>query len=54
MDGLEEVEAVGPCRAPTSDGARALTFMALVAVLARDGGGRVVMVAVLQEEEEEL
>ena len=54
MDGPEEAEAVGPCGAPRSDGARARTFVALVAAVARDRGRRVVMVAVLREEEEEL
>ena len=54
VDGLEDVEAVGPCGAPTPDGSRARTFVALVAAVARDLGGRVVMVAVLREEKEEL
>ena len=48
VDGPEDVEAVA------ADGARARTFVALVAVVARDRGGGVVMVAVLREEEEEL
>ena len=39
MDGAEGVEAVGPCGAPTPDGAGARTFVALVAVVARDWGG---------------
>ena len=51
VDGLEDVEAVGLCSAPTPDGARARTFVALVG---RDRGRRVVMVAVLRQEEEEL
>ena len=50
----ETKQAVKPCGAPTPDGARARTFVALVAVVARDRGGWVVMVAVLREEEEEL
>ena len=54
VDAPEDVEAVGPCGAPMPDGARARTFVALVAVVARDRGGWVVMVAVLGEEEEEL
>ena len=54
VDGLEDVEAVAPCGAPAPDGARARTFVALVAVVARARGGRVVMVAVLREEEEDL
>ena len=54
VDGLEDVEAVGPCGAPTPDGARARTFVALVAAVARHRGRRVVMVAVLRQEEEEL
>ena len=49
VDGPEDVEAVGPCGVPTSDGARARTFVALVAAVARDQGGRVVMVAVPRE-----
>ena len=48
VDGPEDVGAVA------LDGARARTFVALVAVVARDRGGRVVIVAVLWEEEEEL
>ena len=41
VDGPEDVEAVGPCGAATPDGARARTFVALVAAVARDrGGGR--------------
>ena len=54
MDGLEDVEAVGLCCAPTPDGARARTFVALFASVARDRGGVVVMVAVLRVEVEEL
>ena len=54
VDGLEDVEDVGLCGVSTPDGARAHTFVALVAAVARDRGGRVVMVAVLQVEEEEL
>ena len=54
VDGMDDVEAVGPCGKPTPNGARACTFVALVAAVARDRGGRVVMVAVLGEEEEEL
>ena len=54
VDGPEDVEAVGPCGAPMPDCARARTFVALVAVVARNRGGGVVMVAVLREEEEEL
>ena len=50
---LEDVEAVGPCSAQTPDGARARTFLGLVAAVARDRGGRVVLVAVLWVEEEE-
>ena len=53
VDGPEDVEAVIPCGARTPDGARARTFMALVAVLAQDWGGGVVTVAVLREEEKE-
>ena len=48
VDGPEDVEAVA------ADGARVSTFVALVAVVARDRGGRVLMVAVLREEREEL
>ena len=47
VDGLEDMEDVA------ADGARARTFVALVAVVARDQGGGVVMVAVPQEEEDE-
>ena len=54
VDELEDAEAVRLCGAPTADGARARTFVALVAAVARDFGGRVVIVAVLQVEEEEL
>ena len=54
VDGREDVEAVRPCGAPTPNGARARTFVALVVVVARDQGGVVVMVAVLREEEEQL
>ena len=54
VNGPEVVEAVGPCGAPTPDGARACTLVALVAAVARDQGGRVVMVAVLREEEGKL
>ena len=54
LDGPKDVEAVGLCGAPTPDGARARTSVALVAVVARDWAGRVVMVAVLWAEEEEL
>ena len=54
VDGPEDVEAVGPCGAPTYDGARASTFVALVAGVARDRGARLVTVAVFREEEEEL
>ena len=39
VDGAEDVKAVGPCGAPTLDGARARTFVALVVVVARDRGG---------------
>ena len=49
LDGPKDVEAVGPCGALTPDGARARTLVALVAAVARDRGGRVVMVAVLRE-----
>ena len=52
--GLRNLEAVGRCCAPTADGARARTFVALVASMARNRGGGVVMVAVLQVEVEEL
>ena len=48
VDGPENVEAVGP------RGARARTFVALVAVVVGDRGRWVVMVALLREEEEEL
>ena len=48
VDGPQDVEAVA------ADGARARTFVALVAFVARDRGGRVMMVAVLWEEGEEL
>ena len=48
VDGPENLEDV------VANGARARTFVALVAVEARDRGGRVVMVAVLREEEDEL
>ena len=48
VDGPDNVEAVA------AEGARARRFVALVAVVARDPGGRVVMVAVLREEEEDL
>ena len=44
MDGLEDVEDVA------AGGARARKIVALVAVVARDRAGGVVMVAVLQEE----
>ena len=54
VDGPEDVEAVGSCGAPTPDGARARTFVAPVAAVARDRGGGVVMVAVLQVEVEDL
>ena len=54
VDGPEDVEAVRLCGAPTPDGARARTFVALVAVVARNRGSGLVMVAVLREEEEEL
>ena len=54
VDGLEDVEAARLCGTPTPDGARARTFVALVAAVARDRGGRVVIVAVLRVEEEEL
>ena len=54
VDGPKDVEAVGPCGAPTPDGPRARTFVALVAVVARDWGGWLVMVVVSREEEEEL
>ena len=47
VDGPEDVEAVGPCGVPALDGARARTFVALVAVVARARGRGVVMVAVL-------
>ena len=47
VDGPEDVEDVA------ADGARARTFVALNAVVARDRGGMVVMVAVLREEEGE-
>ena len=46
-DGLEDVEDV------VANGARARTFVALVAVVARDWGGGVVMVAVHGEEQDE-
>ena len=45
MDELEDVEAAGLCGVPTRDGARSRTFVALVAAVARDWGGRVVEVA---------
>ena len=48
VDGPGDVEAVA------ADGARARPFLALVAVVAQDRGGRVVMVAVLRKEEEDL
>ena len=54
FDRPEDLEAIGPCGAQTPDGARARTFVALVAAVVQDRGGRVVMVAVLGEEEEEL
>ena len=54
VDGLEDVEVVGPCGAPTPDGATARTFVALVAAVTRQRGGGVVMVAVLRVEVEEL
>ena len=54
VDGPEDAEAVGPCGAPTPDSARARTFVALVAAVARDQGRRLVMVVVLREEEGEL
>ena len=54
VNGPEDAEAVGPWGALTSDGARARTFVAQVAAVALDRGGRVVMVAVVREEEEEL
>ena len=47
LDGPEDVEDVA------AEGARARTFVALVAVVARDWGGGVVMVPVLWEEEDE-
>ena len=47
MDGLQDQEDVA------ADFARARTFVALVAVVARDRAGGVVMVAVLREEEDE-
>ena len=47
VDGPEDVEAIA------ADRARARTFVALVAVVARDRGGRLMMVAVLREEEDE-
>ena len=50
--GLEDVEVVGFCGAPARDGARACTFLALVAAVAHDRGW-VVMVAVLRAEVEE-
>ena len=52
-DGLEDVEVVGLCGAPAHDGAKARTFVALVAAGARDRGW-VVMVANLRAEVEEL
>ena len=52
MHGPEDLQAVGPCGALTPDGARARTFVALVAAVACDRGRRVVMVALLREEEE--
>ena len=54
VDGLADVEAVRLCGVSTPDGARARTFVALVAVVSCDRGRRVVMVAVLRVEEEEL
>ena len=54
VDRPEDVEAVGPCGASTPDGARARTLVAPVGTVALDRGGRVVMLAVLREEEEEL
>ena len=47
VDGPEDVEDVA------ADGAWARTFVALVAVVARDRGGGVVMVAVLRDGEDE-
>ena len=47
VDGPEDVKDVAV------DGARARRFVALAAVVARDQGGGVVMVAVLREEEDE-
>ena len=54
MDGLKDVEAVRLCGKSTPDGARVRTFVALVAAVARDRGGRVAMVVVLGMEEEGL
>ena len=54
VDGLEDVEAVGLSGAPTPGGARARTFVALVAAVARNRGGEVVMVAFLRVEVDEL
>ena len=53
VDGLEDMEVVGLCGAPVPGGARARTFVALVAAVVR-GRGWVVMVAVLRVEVEEL
>ena len=53
VDGLEDVEVIGLRGAPVFDGARARTFVALVAAVVRDRGW-VVMVAVLLVEVEEL
>ena len=54
VDGLEDVDAAVLCGATTLDGVRARTFVALVAAVARDGGGGVVMIAVFWVEVEEL
>ena len=54
LEGLEGVAAVELCGAPPPGGARARTFVALVAAVARHRGWGVVMVAVLWVEVEEL
>ena len=54
VDRTKDVEAFWPCGTPTPNGPRAGTFVALVAVVARDQGGWLVMVVVLREQEAEL
>ena len=53
VDGLEDLEVVGLCGAPVPDGARARTFVALVAAVVR-ARAWVGMVAVLRVEVEKL